>query len=89
MSNSKPNVCKGKAYKIVLISWGDAFIEADDFDPIEAKATTPVYRKTVGFLIAKNQHGYVLATDIYDGGTEAAAKMFIPKGVVTDIKQLT
>ena len=86
MSSSKQ---RAKVYKIVCISWGDAFIDTEDFDPEDAKSTTPIYRKTVGFLIAKNQHGYVLATDVYDSSPEVAAKMFIPKGMVTKIEFLS
>ena len=71
--------------KIVVVQWGDAFIDTDDFDPKKATDTHPVYRKTVGFYIAKNQHGIVLATDLYakkeDG---AAAKMFIPWGMIDE-----
>lgn len=74
--------------KVYVVSWGDAFIETDDFDPQEAQDTKPIYRKTVGFLIAKNQHGYVLATDTYDNESEVAAKMFIPHGMVTDVTEL-
>jgi len=73
----------------VVVSWGDAFIETDDFKSSEAEDTTPVYRKTVGFLIATNKHGLVLATDTYDKGEDVAAKMFIPKGMITDIIYLT
>jgi len=77
-------------YKMVVVSWGDAFIDTDDFNPEDAKKTTPVYRKTVGYLIAKNVHGYVLATDVYDKAEDGvAAKMFIPKGMVTGITYLT
>ena len=75
-----------KKYKIVVVEWGDAFIDCEDFDPKDAKDTTPVYRKTVGFLLAKNQHGYVLCTDVYAKPEDGvAAKMFIPKGMVTKV----
>jgi hypothetical protein len=77
-----------KLYKVVVVEWGDAFIDTDDFDPAEAADTKPVYRKTVGFLIAKNQHGYVLATDTYVDEDEVAAKMFIPHGMVTRVTPL-
>ena len=74
-----------RRYKIVEVKWGDAFIDTEDFDMSKAEDTTPVYRKTAGFFIAKNQHGIVLATDIYakkeDG---ASAKMFIPWGMIND-----
>lgn len=73
----------------IIIWWGDAFIDTDDFSEKDAKKTKPVGRKTVGFLIAKNQHGYVLATDEYDKKDNGvAAKMFIPIGMVKEVKEL-
>lgn len=78
-----------KDYKVVEVYWGDAFIDTEDFDEAEAKDTKPVYRKTVGFLIAKNQHGYVLATDIYEDDEDGVAgKLFIPIGMATKVTQL-
>ena len=76
--------------KILLVSWQDAFIDTEDFEIKEAVNTTPVYRHTVGFLIAKNQYGYVLATDLYEDPDEGAAgKLFIPHGTITAIKEVS
>ena len=73
----------------IVIKWGDAFIETDDFRPEKAEETEPVWRYTCGFLIANNQHGYVLATDLYEKKKDgAAAKMFIPHGMVYGVKKL-
>lgn len=67
----------------VIVHWGDAFIETDDFKPEKAKKTRPVGRKTVGWFITENDDGIVLATDIYDKKSDgAAARMFIPWGMV-------
>jgi hypothetical protein len=71
---------------IYCVDWGDAFIDTDDFTEEQAKKTKPVMRRTVGFLIAENQWGYVLATDEYykkDDGY--AARMFVPKGMATKV----
>ena len=77
-------------HAVYVVDWGDAFIDNADFDPKDADQTTPVYRRTVGFLIAKNQHGWVLATDEYDAEEDGvAAKMFIPHGMVTKATKLT
>ena len=76
--------------KVLVIDWGDAFIETDDFDLKDAKNTKPVMRRTVGFLIAKNQHGYVLATDEYAKKKDGvSAKMFVPLGMVKRVTQMT
>jgi hypothetical protein len=65
-------------HKVVVITWGDAFIDTDDFTQEDADATAPVMRSTAGFLVAKNQHGYVLATDEYGKDEDGvAARMFI------------
>ena len=70
-------------HKVAVVRWGDAWIDTNDFDFKNAKETEPVWRYTAGFFIAKNQHGIVLATDIYDKQEDgAAAKMFIPWGMV-------
>lgn len=75
--------------KVIVVEWGDAFIDSEDFDIAEAQGTEPVYRKTVGFFIAKNQHGIVLATDLYaDPEDGAAGKLFIPLGMVSQVYEL-
>lgn len=72
---------------IYCIKWGDAFIETSDFKLEKAAKTEPVWRYTVGFLAAKNQYGYVLCTDVYEKKKDgAAAKMFIPHGMVTRVR---
>ncbi|GAG11116.1 unnamed protein product, partial [marine sediment metagenome] len=44
---------------------------------------------TVGFFIAKNQHGIVLATDLYAKAEDGAAgKLFIPKGMIYKMYEL-
>ena len=73
----------GTRNPVYIVEWGDAFIDTDDFDEKDAVKTRPVVRRTVGFLICKNQHGYVLATDEYAKKSDgAAARMFIPHGMV-------
>jgi len=72
-------------HKVVVVKWGDAFIETDDFKQRDADKTKPVYRWTTGFLIADNKHGLVLATDYYEKKKDGfAAKMFIPHGMVIE-----
>ena len=74
---------------VVVIDWDDAFIETDDFSSTDAAKTKPCRRRTVGFLVAKNQHGYVLATDEYAKKADGyAARMFIPLGIVTKVTSL-
>jgi hypothetical protein len=88
-TTSSKRSARKRNYKVVLIDWGDAFIETSDFTYEDALATAPIMRQTVGFLICKNQHGYVLSTDVYDDLPEIAGKLFIPKGWVTKVTKLT
>lgn len=83
------NSSKQSAYRIAVISWGDAFIESDDFTYEEAVSTEPVWRSTVGYLICRNRYGYILATDVYSDIEEIAGKLFIPHGMVLDVQYLT
>ena len=77
------------SYSVWVVKWGDAFIETDDFTQEDADATAPVVRTTAGFLIAKNQHGYVLATDVYEKKEDGvAARMFVPHGMVIEAKEM-
>lgn len=76
--------------KIVTIEWADAFIDTDDFTVEEAQTVEPVYRTTVGWLVAKNQHGYVLATDEYRKKSDGVAgQLFIPHGVILRVIEVT
>lgn len=77
-------------HTVVAVTWGDAFIDTEDFDKKDAKKTKPVMRTTVGFLIAENDEGLVLATDEYKKKSDGVnAKMFIPWGMVTEWYDLT
>lgn len=73
-------------HPVWCVCWGDAFIDTKDFDADEAAKTEPVYRKTVGFLVARNQHGIVLATDEYDKAEDGVAgKLFIPHSMTNEV----
>ena len=77
------------AFKIVVVEWADAFIDTEDFDLEDAETTEPVYRKTVGYLVSKNQYGYVLATDVYrDPKDGVAGKLFVPHGMVLGVTEV-
>ena len=79
-----------KQDRVVVVEWGDAFIDSEDFSIEEAQKTEPVYRKTVGFFIARNKYGIVLATDLYaDPEDGAAGKLFIPLGMVLRVYELS
>lgn len=71
---------KNKAY---VVEWGDAFIDTDDFSAKGAENTKPIRRITIGWLVCRNQYGWVLATDIFpEEKKEFSSKIFIPHGMV-------
>ena len=71
-------------HPIVVVEWGDAWIDTDDVTPKKASKLKPVGRKTVGFFLAQNKHGdIILCTDLYDKKSDgASAPMLIPAGMV-------
>ena len=79
-----PHRGSGPAPRIVVVEWGDAFIDTEDFEQKDADKTKPIARVTTGFLAAKNQHGLVLATDYYPKKKDGkwSGKLFIPWGMV-------
>lgn len=54
--------------KVVEVTWGDAFVSTSDISEKKAKRAKPVIRTTVGFLVAENDDGIVIAMDAYKGG---------------------
>lgn len=77
-------------HPIVVVHWGDAFIDCSDISPKKAKKLKPVGRKTVGFFLGQNKAGdVILATDIYNKKSDgAAAPMLIPMGMIIDWYEL-
>lgn len=76
---------------IVLVEWGDAFIDCSDISFKKAKKLKAVKRRTVGFYMGKNKDGdIILCTDIYDKKSDGdgAAPMLIPMGMVREWYEL-
>ena len=72
-------------HKVAVVSWDDAFIDTDDFTEKQATKTKGVLRHTVGWHIAENDAGIILATDYYDKKKDGFnSRMFIPWGWVRD-----
>lgn len=80
-----------KQRRIVEIVWDDAHCTLDSADEEELELTEPCTTRSVGWVMAVNQHGYVIAMDTwYDprfakaGGTHA----FIPHGMIKEVRDL-
>lgn len=70
---------------VVRVDWADAWIDTQDFTRVKGEKMKPVYRSTVGFLVAETEEGIVLATDKYAKDKDGfAAPMFIPWGMVKE-----
>lgn len=72
---------------IVLVKWGDAFIDTDDVTVKKAKKLRPIVRYTVGFLVDDNDDCLVLATDVFEKGNEISAPMVIPHGWILEYSE--
>ena len=71
--------------KVVEILWSDAWIDTDDYSVKKAKKLKPIKRTTIGFLVAENEHGVVLVTDLYKKGKkEVSTPMVIGWGMIEE-----
>ena len=69
--------------RVEIVEWDDAHVETGPKNIKELEGTKPVRTLTVGFVAAENQHGVVLATDIYpESPDEVHTPMFIPHGMI-------
>jgi len=71
--------------KVAEVHWDDAHVTTSDMSIKKAQRQKPVRTITVAYLAAENQHGVVLATDIYpDDVKNVKIVNFIPWGIITD-----
>lgn len=74
---------------IAVVEWGDAYIDTKDFTRKKAKTFKAIRRSSVGFLVAENDEGIVLATDKFKKKKDGySAPMFIPWGMVINYYHL-
>jgi len=71
--------------KVVEVHWDDAHVTTSDMSIKKAQKQKSVRTITVAHLVAENEHGVVLATDIYpDDAKNVKIVNFIPWGIITD-----
>jgi len=71
--------------KVVEIVWLDAHCSTSDTTIKKAAKQKPVKTVTVGFLVAENTDGVVMATDRYiDDAKNVKMTNFIPWGMIED-----
>ena len=72
--------------QIVIAVWDDAHASHDATTEEEAHEIAPVRTYTVGWVLARNQHGIVLTPDLYDDpDMGAGGNYFIPWGMVVKV----
>lgn len=76
-------------HKVVVVTWDDAFVDTDDFTIKAAEKTKGVRRHTVGWLVAENDDGIVMATDYYEKDKKTFnTRMFIDWNWVVEYVEL-
>lgn len=69
--------------KVVEVVWDDAWVDTSEITVKKAKTIKPIRTISVGFLVAENEHGIVMATDTYKGDKKnARVYNHIPWGMV-------
>ena len=72
-----------KKPRLEIVVWNDAHASTSTTDVKAAALLKPILTYSVGFVVAENQHGVVLASDLYhDHPGEAYGPMFIPHGII-------
>lgn len=73
-------------FKVVEVWWDDAHVSTSDMSVKKAQRQKAVRTITIGYEIAKNEHGIVLAADIYpDDPKNVKIVNFIPHGCIEEI----
>ena len=73
--------------KVIEVKWEDAWIDTDDILITKAKKLKPIMRSTVGWLVADNENGLILSTDIFHSEEDSKyvnTIMVIPKGMIVE-----
>lgn len=75
--------------KIVEVVWDDAHCSTEDITIKQARKVKPVRTNTIGYLVAENEEGLVLATDRYPKQPKfAKVHNFVPWGMVVEYWEL-
>lgn len=71
--------------RVVEVWWGDAHVSTNDISIKKATDSKPIATITVGFLVAENDDGVVVAMDCWPKDPKnVKVHTFIPWGMVTD-----
>ena len=71
--------------KTVEVWWGDAHVSTSDISIKKASVVKPIMTVTVGFLVAENDDGIIIAMDRWPKDPKCVkVHTFIPWGMVED-----
>jgi len=71
--------------QIVEVIWDDAFSSSGELSMEEAKKSKPIRTHTLAYLMAENDHGITMCTDMYPEDPKTCAHInFIPWGMVVE-----
>ena len=72
--------------QVVEVHWIDAYVSTSETSLKKAAKLKPVQTITIGFLVSENEHGIVLAMDLWPKSPkEFKAYTFIPWGMVEEV----
>lgn len=76
--------------QIVEVLWGDAHVSTNDISIKKACNVAPIMTVTVGFLVAENDKGVVVAMDRWPKlPKEVKVHTFIPWGMIEEYYEYT
>ena len=71
--------------KVVEVVWGDAHVSTSDVSIKKAQSIKPVMTVTIGFLVADNDDGLVIAMDRWPSEPkDVKVHTFIPWGMIEE-----
>ena len=71
--------------KTVEVIWDDAHVSTGETTVKKAQKVKPIRTSTVGYLVADNDDGLVIATDTYPKDKKTARIInFIPHGMIVE-----
>lgn len=71
--------------RIVEVVWDDAWVDDSEVSVKKAKNHKAIRTRTVGCLIADNEHGLTIATDTYEKDKKTVKIVnFIPHGMIIE-----
>ena len=70
---------------MVEVVWDDAHVDTGSTTTSKAMKIKPIRTRTLSYLVAENEHGVVLAADIYpETPKDAGIINFVPWGMIVE-----